>query len=87
MKKMVEKITVNVGAGEVSYHGATVRTELSASNLIGFASKKTFTTKPANSAPAPKREMPHARQCCEVVMPKLVRMSFQITYEHATQAY
>ncbi|XP_044424832.1 uncharacterized protein [Triticum aestivum] len=52
MKKMVEKITVNVGAGEVSFHGATVRTELSVSNLIGFPSKKCPTAKPA---PAPKR--------------------------------
>ena len=26
MKKMVDKITVNVGAGEVSYHGAMVIT-------------------------------------------------------------
>ncbi|VAI71576.1 unnamed protein product [Triticum turgidum subsp. durum] len=53
MKKMVDKITVNVGAGEVSYHGATVRTELSVSNLISFPSKETFTAKAAK--PAPRR--------------------------------
>ncbi|KAM3371525.1 hypothetical protein ACQJBY_018762 [Aegilops geniculata] len=51
MKKMVDKITVNVGAGEVSYHGAMVRTELSVSNLIGFPSKETFTAKAAKWAP------------------------------------
>ncbi|XP_048550972.1 uncharacterized protein LOC125530634 isoform X1 [Triticum urartu] len=53
MKKMVDKITVNVGASEVSYHGAMVRTELSVSNLIGFPSKETFTVKAAK--PAPRR--------------------------------
>lgn len=55
IKNMVEKITVNVAPGEVSFHGAAVCSKLSMRNLIGCSLKEVCATKTPKPTRAPKK--------------------------------
>ncbi|KAF7062266.1 hypothetical protein CFC21_068890 [Triticum aestivum] len=55
MRKMVEKIEVNISPGVISYHGGAVRLELSVSQLIELQAKDTCSLNPPKQATAPKR--------------------------------
>ncbi|KAF7087074.1 hypothetical protein CFC21_090294 [Triticum aestivum] len=55
MRKMVEKIAVNISPGEISYHGGAVRPELFFSKPIELRAKDTCSLNPPKQATAPKR--------------------------------
>ncbi|XBI26684.1 hypothetical protein VPH35_051335 [Triticum aestivum] len=55
IKNMVEKITVNSAPGEVSFHGAPVRSELSVRNLSVCRPKEVCATNTPKPTTAPKK--------------------------------